>query len=175
MIVYRKPLDSEISALADLGRDTFVDTFGHLYTSEDLSAFLGHAYSLASVTADFLNPDICYFIAEEDGALIGYCKIGLAPHFADYDVAGKSVVELKQLYIRSGHQGGGIAPVLMDWALNEASARNADEMVLSVWSQNERAQRFYRRYGFDWIANTFFMVGTHRDDEFLFMKPMPKS
>jgi hypothetical protein len=36
-----------------------------------------------------------------------------------------------------------------------------------VWSENRAAQRFYARYGFAKIADIGFMVGSHRDEEFL--------
>ncbi len=172
MITTRSPLVSEITALATLGRETFVETFAHLYDAHDLNAFLDRCYSVEGVTSDFHNPHYRYQVASKGDDMIGYCKIGFSPTFDDYDVGGKAVVELKQLYVSSDFQGEGVAPVLMDWALHQATAHGAEEMVLSVWSGNERAQRFYRRYGFDWVADTHFMVGNHRDDEFLFMKPM---
>ena len=56
----------------------------------------------------------------------------------------------------------------MRWALDEARAWGADAIQLSVYSENHGAQKFYRRYGFDKVADIDFWVGNHRDDEFLF-------
>jgi len=55
----------------------------------------------------------------------------------------------------------------MDWVLEEARARGFEDVILSVWSGNFGAQRFYARYGFEKIADTFFMVGNQRDEEYL--------
>jgi ribosomal protein S18 acetylase RimI-like enzyme len=63
--------------------------------------------------------------------------------------------------------GRGTGAALMDWALAEARARGCDAVQLSVWSENRAAQRFYARYGFAKIADIGFMVGSHRDEEFL--------
>jgi ribosomal protein S18 acetylase RimI-like enzyme len=57
---------------------------------------------------------------------------------------------------------------LMDWALEPARAAGCDAVQLSVYSDNHAAQRFYARRGFAKIADIHFMVGTHRDEEFLF-------
>lgn len=81
---------------------------------------------------------------------------------------GSNAIELKQLYTDPARTGGGIGASLMDWALGEARAFRADEVQLSVWSENHGAQRFYARYGFTKIADIEFWVGDQCDAEFLF-------
>jgi ribosomal protein S18 acetylase RimI-like enzyme len=171
MIQYRAPRVEEAAALATLGRDSFVETFGHLYTPEDLNAFLADTYAPDVVAAQIASPRYIFRVAQENGKLVGYCKLGLDVSL-DYDPEGRRVVELKQLYLMATHQGVGVAQQLMDWSIAEAEAHDADEMILSVWAENTRAQRFYHRYGFEWIADTYFMVGSHRDDEFLYRRKM---
>ena len=41
-------------------------------------------------------------------------------------------------------------------------------MLLSVYSENFGAQRFYQRYGFAKIADITFKVGDHYDPEYLY-------
>jgi len=41
-------------------------------------------------------------------------------------------------------------------------------VLLSVYSENYGAQRFYQRYGFAKIADITFRVGTQLDAEFLY-------
>ena len=55
---------------------------------------------------------------------------------------------LDQLYLLKEHHGAGIAKVLMDWAIEQAARRGIEEMYLTVFIENERARRFYDRYGF---------------------------
>jgi ribosomal protein S18 acetylase RimI-like enzyme len=66
------------------------------------------------------------------------------------------------------HTGAGIGAKLMDWALGQARAGGHDAMLLSVYSENYGAQRFYQRYGFAKIADITFQVGDHFDPEFLY-------
>jgi diamine N-acetyltransferase len=167
-ISYRTPKPCEAAALADLARTTFCDTFAHLYTPDDLALFLD-AHKTEAVFARTLSDGRHIFrVAEQDGRMVGYCKLGLDATLLDLPPGWEGGIELKELYLAQGAQGAGVGPALMDWALAEARAARAPVIILSVWSENFRAQRFYERYGFSHIADTYFMVGTHRDDEFLF-------
>lgn len=171
MIDYRAPRQDEAAAVAALGRDTFIETFGHLYRPEDLSAFLAASYAPDVVAAQMSNDRYLFRVAEDSGRLVGYCKLGLDVSL-DYDPGDKAVLELKQLYVFASHHGAGVGQALMDWTLAEAQARKVDEILLSVWAENVRGHRFYQRNGFRWIADTYFMVGNHRDEEFLFLRSM---
>lgn len=171
MITYRAPRRDEAAAVAALGKDTFVETFGHLYRPEDLSSFLSMSYAEEAVAAQIASDRYLFHVAEDRGKLVGYCKLGLDVSL-DYDPGDKNVIELKQLYVFASHHGAGVGQALMDWALAQAAARKADEILLSVWAENVKGHRFYQRNGFRWIADTYFMVGSHRDEEFLFLRSM---
>ena len=171
MITYRAPRRDEAAAVAALGKNTFVETFGHLYRPEDLASFLSTSYAEEAVAAQIASDRYLFHVAEDHGKLVGYCKLGLDVSL-DYDPGDKNVIELKQLYVFASHHGAGVGQALMDWALAQAAARKADEILLSVWAENGKGHRFYQRNGFRWIADTYFMVGSHRDEEFLFLRSM---
>jgi ribosomal protein S18 acetylase RimI-like enzyme len=166
MIDYRPATAQDMSALSELGRTSFVDAFGHLYSAQNLNRFLEETYSLPVIERELANPLRLFRIAEQGGDMLGYCKLGLDVTL-DHNPGGRRVMELKQLYLRGVQTGSGIGANLMGWALDEAKARRFDDIILSVWSQNHRAQRFYSRYGFEKIGDTIFMVGDHRDEEYL--------
>ncbi len=166
MILRPSSLD-DLPALAAIGRDSFVAAFGHLYKSEDLNAFLNMAYSEKGVAQDMADPNRLYHLASDGEKLLGYCKVSFESPYREYSDATDPMA-LNQLYTAPGVTGKGIGAALMDWALAEANEHGKDAMQLSVWSGNHGAQRFYQRYGFAKIADIDFMVGNHRDDEFLY-------
>jgi diamine N-acetyltransferase len=171
MIEYRGPRLDEAEALATLGRDSFNETFAHLYSAENLALFQADVYAPDVIASELANPRRRYHVAYDAGQMVGYCKIGFDKTL-DYDLRGQTIVELKQLYVLSTHHGTGVAQVLTDWAISEAQARKADAILLSVYSDNPRGIRFYEKYGFAHVADTYFMVGNHRDDEFLYLKSL---
>jgi ribosomal protein S18 acetylase RimI-like enzyme len=158
---------TDVPALSVLGRESFVDKFGHMYRSDDLAVFLEEMHSPAAVAAELAHPERRYRLAEVDGALAGYCKLAIPSTLAEHDHARRPI-EIKQLYTAPGMTGRGIGAALMDWALAEARDWGADAIQLSVWSGNDGAQRFYARYGFAKVADIEFWVGEQCDEEFLF-------
>ncbi len=168
MIQYRTPVLDDAPALADLGRTAFRQAFAHLYTPEDLALYEAQSHTVDRIRAQLASPDRLYRVAENDGVMVGYCKIGFDKTLDHSLDQNRHVMELSQLYVLQSELGSGIGPALMDWCLGEARDRGYDDVVLSVYSDNPRAQRFYKRYGFEFYANAFFMVGKQRDDEYLF-------
>ena len=165
----RRALPADATALAALGRNSFVAKFGAMYCAQDLALFLAQMHSDDVIVREIASPQARYCLAERDGALVGYCKLGLACNWPEH-ARGHHAIELKQLYTAPGATGGGIGGALVEWARAEAAALGADEVQLSVWSGNSDAQRFYRRYGYAHVADTHFWVGEQRDDEFLFAR-----
>ncbi|MFC3213320.1 GNAT family N-acetyltransferase [Novosphingobium panipatense] len=159
----------DASALADLGARSFVAKFGHLYTPENLAAFLAASHSEEKIATELDDPGMRIMVAEEQGRLLGFCKLVMNCAWPEY-ARGQRTIELKQLYTDPEATGQGIGSQLMDWALAEAAIFGADEMQLSVYSDNPGAQKFYARYGFSKVADIHFMVGDHRDEEFLFAR-----
>jgi ribosomal protein S18 acetylase RimI-like enzyme len=162
----RPATTADVPTLTALGRDSFVAKFGELNRPEDLAAYLAQAHAEPVVAAQVTDPKMRIVLAERDGAPAGYCKLWLDCGWPEH-ARGTRAIELVQIYTAPGATGGGIGAALMDWALAEARAFGADEVQLSVWSGNDGAQRFYRRYGFEKIADIDFWVGQQRDDEFL--------
>jgi diamine N-acetyltransferase len=167
MFVYRTPEPADAEALAALGRETFCSTFGHLYSAENLAAFLAEVHDVASVRAQISDANRSYRVVQDGEILVGYCKLGFDSSLP-VDLPGRTLVELKQLYLQPSHFGLGVADALMQWAIAQAQACGADDLVLSVYSDNPRAQRFYQRYGFSKVGEYYFAVGAHRDHEFLY-------
>ena len=150
-----------------LGAESFVAAFGHLYREEDLAAFLAQVHDPAAVAEEIAGEECTHCLADDGGALVAFCKLRHPSHYAHHSAA-HDPIELGQLYALPGHTGTGIGARLMDWALGVARERAHDSILLSVYSENFGAQRFYHRYGFAKIADITFPVGEQLDPEFLY-------
>jgi GNAT superfamily N-acetyltransferase len=158
---FRNATRADAAALVELGRLSFVETFGHLYTPENLAAFLvGH--NEGKWRDELGDPGFAIRIGEADGRAVAYAKLG--PPSLPFEPQGRPI-ELRQFYVLKPWQGAGVAADLMQWVLDEARARDADELYLSVFVDNHRARRFYERYGFRFVAPYTFMVGSHEDED----------
>lgn len=165
-MILRPATAADAAPLARLATDSFVAAFAHLYSAADLAAFLAEHKSEAALAALVADPDGRLQIAERDGTMIAYCKIGFHCSWPDH-ARGARVMEFKQLYAAAEATGSGVGTALMDWAMTEFATQGADEVQLSVWSGNHGAQRFYARYGFEKVADVTFQVGEQIDEEYL--------
>ena len=81
-------------------------------------------------------------VIEEDGQIIGYCKIDL------HDGTGK----LDHLVVLEEHRKKGYGKVLMDWAMQTFDGCDIHHIEVKVIDGNE-ATHFYERYGFQMNAH----------------------
>ena len=160
-VEYRPATDADAAALAELGASTFTDTFGHLYEPNDLKVCLQN-HSPENWDKELNDPAFEVRVAETEGRLVGYVKLG-PPHLP-FEPRGEAA-ELRQLYVVEEMKGQGIAQALMDWVIDRARRRRADYLYLSVFTENERARRFYEKYGFEPEGTYAFMVGNHADED----------
>lgn len=161
---------ADVPALAQLGRDSFTDAFGHLYRPDDLAAFLGETHDEAVVAREIAGEECHHALAVDVGdSLLGYCKLRHPSKLFGHSNA-RNPLELGQLYCAASATGRGVGAALMEWALTRAHAGGHDAVLLSVYSGNHGAQRFYARYGFTKIADIHFRVGQQLDDEYLLEK-----
>ena len=157
----RSATAADAAALAALARDSFTETFGHLYSAENLAAFLA-GHTTEGWAAILASPADVVRVIEAGGTLAGYARLG-TPKLPFEPEAG--AIELRQFYLLKPWHGRGLADELMAWALDEAARRGAPALYLSVFEDNERAKRFYARHGFAFVTEHAFMVGDHRDTD----------
>ena len=162
-ISYRQAEIDDAPAIDRVFRESFCDTFAHLYRPQDLEAFLS-VFTLDAWRSELSDERFAFRVTEADGHVVGYVKLG--PPALPVEAKGSSV-ELRQLYLLKQWHGVGIAKTLMDWAIDEARARGGAELYLTVYTDNERARRLYERYGFVEVGPYHFMVGEQADEDII--------
>lgn len=162
-VTYRSAAIGDAAAIDAIFRASFCDTFAHLYRPEDLAAFLSK-FTPEAWAEELRDPGYSFRMAEEDGAPVGYVKLGPSSLPVETD---RPAVELRQIYVLKSQLGAGVGAELMDWAVAEARRRNVEELYLTVYTDNHRARRFYARYGFEELGPYAFMVGKQADEDII--------
>ena len=161
-MIYRDAVPADGQPLSMMAQRAFTDTFGTLYRASDLAAFLDRTFGTDGLPSQLDDPDYAVRLALQDDRIAGYAKIGPVAFPGDW---GPEVIELHQLYVLGEWQGQGVSQNLMRWAIDTARARGFRRLVLSVFVDNIRAQRFYTRYGLTEIGRYEFRVGDQIDDD----------
>lgn len=159
---YRDGRPEDADDLSRFARDTFVGTFGHLYPPADLEAFLVDRYEPGTFRKQLQDPARWVRLALDGTDMVGYAMVG--PLTLPVDGPG---LELARLYVAERVRGAGVAARLMADVIDHARRQRAPALYLSVYEDNERAMRFYRRYGFEEVGEHAFMVGSVRDRDLI--------
>lgn len=170
--VRRVTLD-DASRMAKLGAETFTETFGHLYSPQDLQHFLEESHSEAAWAAKLAKAGMAVWLAEIDDTPTGFIAVG--PCKLPVKNLEPDAGEVQQLYVLKTHHNLKLGSRLMDIGMQWLEEQGFMPLYVGVWSENEGAQRFYRRYGFEKFGEYGFPVGDTIDREFIMKRrAMPR-
>lgn len=178
MLQLREATTADAWLIADLSRQTFIDTFAADNDPEDMRIFLEAQFTRGRLALEVGAAGNTFFLAEEAGVVAGYVKVRPAPLPATTDHTDaerrEGALEIARLYVLQSHIGSGLGARLMQHCLDQAAAQGLGWVWLGVWEHNQRALRFYRRWGFTVCGEQEFILGrdVQRD---LIMKRRPQS
>ncbi|WP_316803958.1 GNAT family N-acetyltransferase [Pedobacter nototheniae] len=135
-ITFRKIEEKDNKALAGLIRNVFeefnIEKIGTVYsdpTTDHLSEV-------------FKNPKAAYWLAEEDGVLLGGCGIFPTEGLPD------GCVELVKFYLSPASRGKGIGKKLMEKSIESAQQLGYNEVYLESFPELSTAIGLYEKAGF---------------------------
>ncbi|MFD6198124.1 GNAT family N-acetyltransferase [Mycobacteriaceae bacterium NPDC060252] len=137
-------------------------------TPENIAAFI--AANLSTNNFDQYIREHRVLVARENDAIVGYAMLvdGVAE---DPDVQRavtlRPAMQLSKMYVLPEFHRAGVAGALMTAALTDAAARGAMGVWLGVNQENERAQRFYAKHGFNRSGTKTFQVGERVENDYV--------
>jgi ribosomal protein S18 acetylase RimI-like enzyme len=163
-VTYVEPDAALFARLLPVARRIFTDTFAQNYGDAEFQKFCDSVYLPGgSMARDFAASNVRWRVATYDGEPIGYAK--LTPLRAPVAEAASGSMELQQIYVSVDWHGTGVAERLIDWGISQARESGAPALYLTVFDHNERAKRFYARYGFEEVGRCTFQLGDRVDDD----------
>ncbi len=163
----------DIGELIEFGKSEFTRTFGHLYIQKDLDDYLTEGYAKEKYESWIADPHYRIWIvrSKELQSIVGYilagsCNLPLENcEGGPYDASLSG--EIKRMYLHPDTFGTGLSQNLINLALEWLKKSYDDRIFLGVWSENYRAQKFYKKNGFTKVGEYGFPVGDHIDLEFI--------
>ena len=131
MLIFRRMEDTEVADVAALEKNIFSD-----------------AWSKDSISETNCQPNTRVVVAEEDGAIVGYCIL--------YYVMDEG--EIARIGVNKELRGRGIGRGLLDDVCDFCRENEIARLLLDVRESNADARRFYEKYGFtiDGIRKDFY-------------------
>jgi ribosomal protein S18 acetylase RimI-like enzyme len=92
-----------------------------------------------------LDPNIHLVVAEEGGHVVGCLQLCILPGLSSQGAARGLIEDVR---VASDRRSRGIGEQLVQWAVNEARAKDCKLVELLTHHTRTDAQRFYERLGF---------------------------
>lgn len=163
----RLGIASDAKALCLLATETFCDTFAHLYRPDDLKAFIESNYTEQIQMNELERTDYKTLLLVHKENVVGFCMIRFGSR--EEQIEGPDpVAEVWRFYISQSYIGKGVAKILMDQVMEVLRECRTSVVWLGVWENNVRAQKFYKKYGFQEVGYHDFVIGTNVDRDLLF-------
>jgi ribosomal protein S18 acetylase RimI-like enzyme len=179
-VVWRMPDEiqsatpADVDELARVAAATFPLACPPATVAADITAFVAATFSPQRFSEYLADPGRGVLVARDDGRIIGYAMlvrgVGDDPDVAA-SVPARSAVELSKLYVAADHHGNGAAPGLMQAGIEWAAGGGAEVMWLGVNRENARAQRFYRKHGFEITGTKTFRLGASLEHDYVMVRP----
>jgi len=167
-IRYATRLDAAL--IADMSRQTFLETFAPLNSRENMDQFMHEQFSREQLLAEVADPGNIFVLAYDQDEPAGYAKMREGEKFPHFE--GKPSMEIARIYAATAYLGKGIGSALMQSCIDRA--REAAKLViwLGVWEKNRRAIGFYSKWGFQQFSTHVFMLGNDPQTDWLMKKEL---
>lgn len=148
----RTAVPADGATVAALAIQVFLDTYATNGIRPDLALEAFTEYGEAAFARRLQEADRSIFLAERNGALLGFAEVRIAPLAAPADaVVG---AELVRLYVQPVFQHQGVGRMLLRKTEETAIAAALDAVWLTAWEGNDRARRFYAALGYQDVGST---------------------
>lgn len=144
--------------IALLGRITFGETFGHLFSDkQDLLDYYDSTFAVDKIENSLSKPNNHYWIAFADRLPVGYAKLKL--NSKSEFIPEAAVCQLQKIYVLKDFLAMKIGHTMQNLLLEKAKKEGFNQIWLSVLQANERAIQFYQKNGFKNIGSHYFQIG----------------
>ena len=166
---------ADLPELADVAARTFPLACPPSVTPENVVAFIDENLCEDRFRDYLADPDRAVLTAREDQRMVGYVMlIRGVPDDEDVQraVPLRPAAELSKMYVLPDSHGAGVSAALMSAALTRATEFGAKCVWLGVNQHNQRAQRFYTKYGFDINGTKTFRLGSGIENDYVMVRPL---
>lgn len=169
-ITLRKPDIQDVSALRNIGIQTFCESFSDQNTEENMQQYLADKFSVEQLSVEMNDPNAQFYFAETEGRVIGYLKINTGS--SQTEKLEGQCLEIERIYVLKEYHGKQVGQLLYNKAIQVAEELQADFVWLGVWEENHRAIHFYRKNGFLEFGKHIFKLGDDEQTDIMMKKPL---
>ncbi|MDF3026126.1 MAG: GCN5-related N-acetyltransferase [Fluviicola sp.] len=163
MITLRLATLEDAPAIQEIAETTWPISYAGVISPEQIRYMLDLMYNQMKITTAIRDPQQAFWLAEENGTVLGFCGIEHG-----YPEAG--FTRIHKLYILPSTQGSGLGKILLDQVEKEARKNGNSKLHLNVNKRN-KAVGFYHKQGFTTDREEVIDIGNgYVMDDFVMVK-----
>jgi diamine N-acetyltransferase len=147
----REANEADFATIRDIAYKTWPDAYGEILSHEQLQYMLDSFYSEAALSENYTQKKHRFLLLTEGDATLGFASY-------EYNYQGLPVTRLHKIYLLPESQGKGAGKLLMETVENRAMANHSKVISLNV-NRFNKAQIFYRKYGFEIVGEEDIDIG----------------
>lgn len=140
MINLRLATNDDVAQIQEVAEKTWLVSYQGVISSEQIRYMLDMMYNQTKIKAAINDPNQAFWLAEENGAVLGFCGI-------EHGFPEAGFTRIHKLYILPNTQGSGLGKILLDQVEKEAQNHGNEKLHLNVNKKN-KAVGFYQKQGF---------------------------
>ena len=168
-ITIRIATNKDAALIARLSRETFYHAFAPANTKENMDKFIDEVFSYEKLLAELDLPNNIFLLAYADDEVAGYVRMR-DKNIPETSLATDNIIEIARIYTATSAIGKGIGTALMHECIALAKEKKRGFIWLGVWEKNEKAIRFYERFGFKHFGVHDFILGNDVQTDWLMAK-----
>ena len=162
MISIRLATLQDFELLADLGKQTFIESHAHSASKTDIDKYVVGKYSLDAVMQDLKDENNIYQVLFYDDKAVAYSKIILNQSVSKIEET--NITKLERLYVLQDYYDKKLGLELFNFNIELSKKRNQSGIWLFVWTENYRAIKFYQKCGFEIIGSHNFQISENHSN-----------
>ncbi|GGX08838.1 GNAT family N-acetyltransferase [Undibacterium macrobrachii] len=167
---FRLAKQEDASALADLARQTFIETYAEQNDAEQIRTHCDKNFGVAQQSKEIADPNYVVILAYHDEALVGFAQVVNNP--APPSIEAENAVALYRYYVKKEWHGKGIAQPLLAEAEKAAKTFGANQLWLGMWEHNARALAYYQKVGFQHVGWMDYQFGDIIERDYVLLKQL---
>ncbi len=145
---------SDLHELENIGRQTFIESYGDRNTAENMESYLSENFNTHRLKSQLADPDSEFYFAILNERVVGYLKLNFGK--AQTEKKYPNSVEIERIYVLKEFHGKKIGQLFCNKAFQLGQQYKLSYIWLGVWAENHKAISFYKKYGFtDFDTHTF--------------------
>lgn len=160
---------SEVESLAELSQKTFLESHGQSANPADIQNYIWLHFNVEALSKALIDPKIHFSKILVDNQLAGYSKLILNESHSLSEIS--PIAKFERLYLLKDFYGLGLGEKLLAHNLEIAQSNHQKGLWLFVWTENEKALKFYQKSNFKIIGEHDFKISDqHSNPNYVMLK-----